>query len=286
MTTSSASSQSGKVWFITGVSSGFGKLLAEYLVTLGANVVATARKPETLKELVDSAPEQVQALKLDVTRPEEVDAAVKEAIARWGRIDVLVNNAGYGLTAAVEEATPEEYRTLFETNVFGLIHTTQAFLPQFRKQRHGNIVMLSSIAGLVPSAGWGFYNASKFAVEGLSEALAGEMKPLGVSVTVIEPGPFRTEFLGTSGRLAQHSIADYSETAHKMREYMEKQNGRQPGDPQKAVEAIVAAVEAEQPPLHLLLGKLAYDRYEARTKRFQDEVELWKETTLGADFPA
>jgi len=174
---------------------------------------------------------------------------------------------------------------MFETNVFGLIRLTKALLPQFRERRSGHIVNLSSIGGLVGLPGWSMYNATKFAVEGLSEALALELAPLGVHVTIVEPGPFRTEFLGTSGVKSFNEIADYRETAGKTREYFDLQNGKQPGDPQKAVEAIVAAVSAPKPPLHLLLGKLALERFRGKMRSFEAEAAEWEATTLGADFP-
>ncbi len=286
MTNSSATSQAGKVWFITGASSGFGRLLADYLLSLGANVVATARRPDTLNDLTVKYAATSQILSLDVTKPAQVDKAVNDALARFGHVDVLVNNAGYGLTGAVEEVAAEEYMPMFDTNVFGLITMTKALLPQFRARRAGNIVNLSSIGGLIGLPGWGLYNATKFAVEGLSEALAAELEPLGIHVTIIEPGPFRTEFLGTSGKKAGDQIADYQQTAGKTREYFEQQNGKQPGDPQKAVEAIVAAVSAPKPPHHLLLGKLALDRFRGKIKAFDAEISEWEPTTLGADFPA
>lgn len=276
--------QRGKVWFITGTSSGFGKLLAEYLVTLGANVVATARDVSKLKELEESAPAQVQRLTLDVTSNSSVEGAVQDALARWGHIDVLVNNAGYGLTGAFEEVTHDEAMPMFETNLFGVIRMTKALLPHFRERRRGHILMLSSIGGLTGLPGWGYYNATKFAVEGMSEALALEVKPLGVSVTIVEPGPFRTEFLGTSGKKAKLVIPDYAGTAGKTREYFDKANGTQAGDPQKAVEAMVAAVSAANPPLHLPLGKLALDRYQDKVKKFQADIDAWKDTITGADF--
>jgi short-subunit dehydrogenase len=174
---------------------------------------------------------------------------------------------------------------MFETNVFGLIALTKAFLPQFRARRSGNIVNLSSIGGLIGLPGWSMYNATKFAVEGLSEALGAELEPLGIHVTLIEPGPFRTEFLGSSGVKSGQQIDDYAQTAGKTREYFESQNGKQPGDPQKAVEAIVAAVSAPKPPRHLLLGKLALERFRGKAKSFEAEVAEWEPTTLGADFP-
>jgi NAD(P)-dependent dehydrogenase (short-subunit alcohol dehydrogenase family) len=286
MTNSPASSQAGKVWFITGASSGFGRLLAEHLLALGANVVATARRPDTLNDFTLRYAATSQVLALDVTKPAQVDAAVKDALARFGHVDVLVNNAGYGVTGALEEVAENEYMPMFETNVFGLIRLTKALLPQFRARRSGNIVNLSSIGGLIGLPGWSMYNATKFAVEGLSEALGAELDPLGIHVTIIEPGPFRTEFLGTSGKKAGDLISDYAQTAGKTREYFEQQNGKQPGDPQKAIEAIVAVVNSPKPPRHLLLGKLAYDRFQGKMQSFSAEIEAWKDTTLGADFPA
>jgi short-subunit dehydrogenase len=260
-------------------------LLAEYLCTLGATVIATARHVGQLAELTTRYPDNVIILPLDVTKPDSIQRAVAEALAHAGHVDVLVNNAGYGVTGAIEEVAEREYRPMFETNVFGLIHLTQALLPQFRERRSGNIVNLSSIGGLIGSPGWGFYNATKFAVEGFSEALAGELEPLGVHVTVVEPGPFRTDFLGRSGVQARQIIPDYAQTAGKSREYFQTQSGKQAGDPQRAVEAMVAAVSAPEPPKHLLLGKLALKRFRARLEQWTKELDAWEETTAGADFP-
>ena len=278
-------SQQGKVWFITGASTGFGRLLSEHVVSLGGNVVATARRPEALSDLEQRHPAQVQVQKLDVTDSAQIEGAVQDALARFGHVDVLVNNAGYGLTGAFEEVNDEELKRLFDTNVFGLIHVTKALLPHLRDQRAGHIVNLSSVGGLVGLAGWSMYNATKFAVEGMSEALATELEPLGISVTIIEPGPFRTDFLGRSGVEAKQTIADYQATAGKTREYFRTQAGKQAGDPQRAVEAIVAAVSAPKPPRHLLLGKLALARFRQKMEEFQKEAAAWEETTLGADFP-
>jgi len=285
MSTSANNSQSGKVWFITGASTGFGRLLAEYLFTLGANVVATARNTDTLSEFTTKHPANSLVLQLDVTKPESIAKAHDDALAHFGRVDVLVNNAGYGLTGAIEEVTDEEFMPMFDTNVLGLIHVTKAFLPDFRKQRSGNIVNISSIAGLVGSPGWGYYNATKFAVEGISDALTVEMEPFGVHVTVIQPGPFRTDFLGRSGKEAAIQISDYAQTAGKTREYFHTQAGKQAGDPQKAVEAIVAAVSAPTPPKHLLLGKFALNRFRGKLDAMQKEIAEWESTTIGADFP-
>ncbi len=281
----STTTQAGKVWFITGTSSGFGRLLSESLLSLGAQVVATARKPAVLADLAEKYPASVQVLELDVTKPAQIDAAVKDALTRFGRIDVLVNNAGYGLAGGVEEAMESEFMPMFETNVFGLIRVTRAVLPQLRKQRSGHILNISSMAGLVGGAGWGFYNASKFAVEGFSEALAAEVAPLGIKVTIIEPGPFRTDFLGRSGVEAALRIPDYDATVGKTREYFNDQAGKQRGDPARAVEAMIAVVESAKPPLHLLLGKLALDRLRGKLDLWDKEIAAWESTTLGADFP-
>lgn len=275
-----------KVWFITGTSTGFGREMAEQLLANGDIVVATARKVEQVADLAAKFPDTALALPLDVTDPVAIDFAVAAAISKFGRVDVLVNNAGYGICGGVEETTEAEFMPVFETNVFGLIRLTRAFLPYLRKQRSGNIVNLSSIAGLIGGAGWGYYNASKFAVNGFSEALAAEMAPLGVHVTIVEPGPFRTDFLSRSGVKATNSIADYDSTVGKTREYFRDQTGKQLGDPVKAVKAIIAAVEAPAPPRHLILGSLAFNRMTARLDLWQQEMAACRETALGADFDA
>jgi NAD(P)-dependent dehydrogenase (short-subunit alcohol dehydrogenase family) len=273
-----------RVWFITGASTGFGRLLAERLLRDGHKVVATARKPEQIANLGYQYKDRCLVQPLDVTEESEIDAAIDAAIEKFGRIDVLVNNAGYGLAGAIEEATESEYMPVFETNVFGLIRVTRALLPHLRAQRSGHIVNLSSISGLIGSPGWGYYNASKFAVEGFSEALAAELAPLGIHVTIVEPGPFRTDFLGRSGVEAEQRIADYDETAGKTRQYFHDQAGKQPGDPAKAVAAIIAAVEASNPPQHLVLGKIAFTRMSARLDAWKQELDTWKNTSIGADF--
>jgi NAD(P)-dependent dehydrogenase (short-subunit alcohol dehydrogenase family) len=273
-----------KVWLVTGASTGFGRELVEYLLTHGARVVATARKIEALKDLGAQYPERVLVAAMDVTDQKQVEAAVSAAVQRFGRIDVLVNNAGYGMVGAVEESAEEEFRPMFETNVFGLIRVTQAVLPQMRGQGSGHIVNLSSIGGLVATPGFGLYNATKFAVEGLSEALAQEVKPLGISVTIVEPGPFRTKFLGKAGGEAKRKIPAYGQTAGKMRAYFTEQDGKQPGDPLKAVEAMVKAVEAEHPPLHLLLGASTLPRVKAKIEALQKDLAAWEATTVGADY--
>ena len=273
-----------KVWLVTGASTGFGRELVEYLLTQGARVIATARKVAALAELGTRYPERVLVAAMDVTDQKQVEAVVDSAVKWFGRIDVLVNNAGYGMVGAVEESGEEEFRPMFETNVFGLIRVTQAVLPQMREQGSGHIVNLSSIGGLVATPGFGLYNATKFAVEGLSEALAQEVKPLGISVTIVEPGPFRTKFLGKAGGEAKRKIPAYDQTAGKMRAYYTERDGKQPGDPLKAAQAIVKAVEAENPPLHLLLGASTLPRVKGKIEALEKDLAEWEATTVGADY--
>jgi NAD(P)-dependent dehydrogenase (short-subunit alcohol dehydrogenase family) len=291
--TNSTNSHADKVWFITGASTGFGRLLAEEVLKAGGRVIATARKPEQIADLVQQYPETARAFALDVTKPAQIEAVAKDAIAAFGRgseersggIDVLVNNAGYGIAGGIEEADEQEFLPVFETDVLGLIRVTRAFLPQFRQQRSGHIVNLSSVAGLVGGAGWGYYNASKFAVEGFSEALAQELAPLGVHVTIIEPGPFRTDFLGRSAAVIKREIPEYAATAGTARGYVSGQAGKQRGDPLKAVHAIMDVVESPNPPLHLILGAQAYNRFKDKLQRWQQEMAKYESVTLGADYP-
>jgi NAD(P)-dependent dehydrogenase (short-subunit alcohol dehydrogenase family) len=281
MTDSTAS----RVWFITGSSTGFGHLLAKELLRRGERVIATARNVSQLEDLTGQYPDRVRAFTLDVTKPEQIESVARQAIAAFGHVDVVVNNAGYGVTGAIEEVSEKEFDPMFQTNIYGLIRTTKAFLPHLRERRSGHIFNLSSIAGLVGSPGWGLYATTKFAVEGFSEALAGELKPLGVHVTIVEPGPFRTDFLGRSGKLAAKELPEYTETAGKAREYFKSQSGKQQGDPQKAVEAIIAVADSPQPPVHLLLGKNALQRLREKLAIRQKEIADWESVTVGADFP-
>jgi NAD(P)-dependent dehydrogenase (short-subunit alcohol dehydrogenase family) len=282
--TDSASSSS-RVWFITGCSSGFGLLLAHELLRRGERVIATARDASKLDDLMTLYPDNARTLKLDVTKPAEIESVAKLAVTAFGHVDVLVNNAGYGVTGAIEEVSENEFEHMFQTNIYGLVRTTRAFLPHFRERRSGHIFNLSSIGGLIGGPGWGFYNTTKFAVEGFSEALAAEMKPLGVHVTVIEPGPFRTDFLGRSGKLAAKELPEYAQTAGKSREYFRAQAGKQPGDPQKAVEAIITVADSPEPPVHLILGKIALTRFRDKLAQWQKEIAAWEPVTTGADFP-
>jgi NAD(P)-dependent dehydrogenase (short-subunit alcohol dehydrogenase family) len=276
---------SPRTWFITGASTGFGRLLAEELLKRGEKVAATARNIAQVQDLEQKYPGKARAFALDVTQPAQIEAAAQQAIAAFGHIDVLVNNAGYGVSGAIEEVSEDEFDPMFQTNVYGLIRTTRAFLPHFRQRRSGHIVNFSSIAGLAGGAGWGFYNTTKFAVEGFSEALAAEMKSLGVRVTIVEPGPFRTDFLGRSGKLAKLELPEYAQTAGKAREYLITQSGKQPGDPQKAIEAVIAVVDSPEPPLHLILGKIALKRFRAKLADLEKDMAAWEAVTNGADFP-
>jgi NAD(P)-dependent dehydrogenase (short-subunit alcohol dehydrogenase family) len=274
-----------RVWFITGASTGFGRLLAEEVLKRGERVIATAREITKVHDLAHNYPYKAHAFCLDVTRPAEISAVAKKAIKYFGQIDVLVNNAGYGVNGAIEEVSEDEFEPMFQTNVYGVIRTTRAFLPHFRQRRSGHIINFSSIGGLIGAAGWGYYNATKFAVEGFSEALAAELKPLGIHVTAIEPGPFRTDFLGRSGKLAKLELPEYTETAGKAREYLKTQSGKQPGDPQRAVEAVMEVVHSPNPPVHLILGKIALTRFRDKMTRWQEEIAAWEKVTNGADFP-
>lgn len=276
--------KSSRVWFITGSSTGFGRLLAEELLERGERVIATARDISKVADLAQKYPDTSRAFSLDVTKRAQIKTVARKAIKSFGQVDVLVNNAGYGVNGAIEEVSEEEFEPMFQTNIYGVIRTTRAFLPHFRERRRGHILNLSSIGGLIGSAGWGFYNTTKFAVEGFSEALAAEMKPLGVHVTVIEPGPFRTDFLGRSGKLAERELPEYIETAGKARDYLRTQSGKQPGDPQKAVESLITVVDSPNPPLHLILGKIALTRFRDKLSEWQKEIATWEAITEGADF--
>lgn len=280
------SSQKPLVWFITGTSQGFGRELVRAALQRGDSVIATSRHPQKVAAAFPEASDRLSAVSLDLRHAEQITTVVDQAIARFGRIDILVNNAGYGLTGAVEEAGDKEIIGVYETNVFGLLRVTRAVLPHLRKQRSGHIVNLSSIGGLVGLPGWGIYNSTKFAVEGLSEALAVEVAPLGIGVTIVEPGPFRTDFLGGSMAATVKVVPDYAETAGQTRAATVQRHGKQPGDPARAADAIVKAVISPKPPLHLLLGRFAYERFNAKLDVLKSEMETWRSTTLETDFTA
>ncbi|MDE2395397.1 MAG: SDR family NAD(P)-dependent oxidoreductase [Burkholderiales bacterium] len=273
------------VWMITGCSTGFGRELAREVLARGWRAVVTARDPARVADLVALAPERALALRLDVSDPAEVAAAVEAAQRRFGRIDALVNNAGYGYLAAIEEGEDEAVRAMFETNVFGLVEATKAVLPGMRAQRSGLIVNVSSIGGLTAFAATGYYHATKFAVEGLSESLALEVRPLGIDVMIVEPGPFRTNWAGPSIQESALRIDDYAATAGARRSQTHARSGNQAGDPQRGARAIVDAALAERPPLHLLLGGLAVDAARAKIEALRADIDAWETTSRGADFP-
>jgi NAD(P)-dependent dehydrogenase (short-subunit alcohol dehydrogenase family) len=270
---------------ITGASQGFGQELVRAALQRGDSVVATSRNPHKVVAAFKESSDRLLAVSMDLRDPAQIASAVKSALARFGRIDVLVNNAGHGLLGAVEEASDAEIASVFETNVFGLLRVTDAVLPHFREQRGGHVVNLSSIGGLIGLPGFGIYNSTKFAVEGLSEALAKEVAPLGIRVTIVEPGPFRTNFLGDSLALARKTLSDYDQTSGRTRAAATERNGNQPGDPVRAAEAIIKAVTSENPPLHLLLGKFAYESATAKLDNLRKEFETWRDVTLSSDFP-
>jgi NAD(P)-dependent dehydrogenase (short-subunit alcohol dehydrogenase family) len=273
------------VWFITGCSSGFGREIAKLILARGGRAVVTARDPDQLSALVAGHGDRALPLRLDVTDTATIRQAVAEAEARFGRIDVLVNTAGYGYLAAIEEGEEAGIRAQFETNVFGLVAVIQQVLPGMRARRRGHIVNFSSLGGLVAFAATGYYHATKFAVEALSESLWHETSPLGIGVTIVEPGAFRTDWAGRSMVESPTVIADYAETAGRRRQQTRAVSGHQPGDPVRGAAAVIAAVEAAEPPLRLLLGgpalKIAYARLDALRANF----DSWRDTTLSADYP-
>jgi NAD(P)-dependent dehydrogenase (short-subunit alcohol dehydrogenase family) len=274
------------VWLITGCSTGFGRELARTVLDRGYRAVVTARNVDAVRDLAEGREGQALALALDVTDAEQAEHVVRAAEAEFGRIDVLVNNAGIGYFGAIEESDETEVRRMFEVNVFGLARMIHVVLPGMRARRSGHVVNIASIGGLRAFPAVGYYNATKFAVVGLSEALALEVEPLGIKVTIVEPSGFRTDWAGRSANEAPNEIADYAETAGKNRRSIRNASGRQPGDPVRAAEAIVKAVESPTPPLHLLLGRAALKGANWKLDLLRREFDAWEETTVGADFPA
>ena len=271
------------VWFITGCSTGFGRELATQALARGFRTVVTARKPEAVQSLAANGDALV--LKLDVTDQDQVAAAIKAAEEKFGGIDVLVNNAGIGYFAAIEEGEDKEVRRMFEINVFGMSRMIKAVLPGMRQRRKGFIVNLSSIGGLCGFPALGFYNATKFAVEGLSEALRQEVDPLGIKVIIVEPSGFRTDWAGRSANESKQQIADYAKTAGKVRGALRADSGKQPGDPVRAAQAIITAVESPKPPRHLLLGNDSYEGAMAKLEELRKDFSAVEAIARGADFP-
>lgn len=273
------------VWFITGCSTGFGRELASHLLQEGYRVVVTARRLEQVEEWAARYPLQALALALDVSEADQVKAAVSAAEAHFGQIDVLVNNAGIGYFGALEESDEAEVRRMFEINVWGLAAMTRAVLPGMRKRRAGSIVNLSSVGGLVALPALSFYNASKFAVEALSESLAQEVAPLGIRVLLIEPGPFRTDWAGRSAGQRATVLDDYAATAGARLDTIRGYSGQQPGDPKRAAVAIVNTVEAPTAPLRLLLGEAAVNSARNKLRKVLDDIDTWEAVSIATDFP-
>ena len=273
------------VWFITGCSTGFGRELAKYLLENDYRVVVTARNVEKVQDLVEINKENALALALDVTDKTQVTESVAQAEEYFGKIDVLVNNAGFGYFGAIEESDEAEVRAMFEANFWGLAEMTRAVLPKMREEKSGTIVNISSIGGFVGFPSVGYYNATKFAVNGFSEALQKEVAPLGIDVIIVEPSGFRTDWAGRSANDATNTIADYAETAGANQAAIRSYSGNQPGDPVRAAKAIVQAVESENPPTTLLLGRAALKNARLKIENLTTELDTWAETSEGADFP-
>ncbi len=274
-----------KTWFVTGTSQGLGLVLVQELLSQGYNVVATARNVAKLKTAVSATDDNFLPLQMNVISEESVTKAVGLAIKKFGTIDVLVNNAGYGLIGGIEESSHQEVKANFDVNVFGLLHVTRAILPFMRDAKLGHIFNISSVFGLIAGAGWGIYCGTKFALEGLSEALAQEIKPFGIKVTIIEPGYFRTNFLaGGSIAVAARPIAAYHEIEETKRQHSEDIPGNQPGDPQKAAEVIIRTAQLSEPPLRLLLGSDAYQFANYKVQMLTEGIETNKAVTLSTDF--
>ena len=279
------SNNNEKVWFITGCSTGFGRELAKQLLENGSRVAVTARDAGKVQDLVEINPENALALALDVTDAAQVTESIAAAEKHFGRIDVLVNNAGFGYFGSIEESDEREVRAMFEANFWGLSAMTRGVLPKMRERRSGFIVNVSSIGGSVAFPAVGYYNATKFAVNGFSEALQKEVSPLGISVIIVQPSGFRTDWAGRSANEAESTIPDYAETAGKNQSNIRGYSGNQPGDPVRAAKAIIAAVEAENPPHHLLLGQGALKGGRAKLDELKADYDAWAETSEGADFP-
>lgn len=274
-----------KVWFITGCSTGFGRHIAKQAIEAGYKVVVTARKVEQIQDLVSGNEVNTLALPLDVTNNEQITNAITQTIEKFGRIDVLVNNAGIGYFSSVEESVEEETRRMFEINFWGLMHMTDAVLPHMRAQKSGHIINFSSIGGLTSFPTLGYYHATKYAVEGISESLAKELTPFNIAVTLIEPSGFRTDWGGRSSIKTDTQIPEFKESVvGQMLKGVQLNSGHESGDPVKAAAAVIKVVESAKPPLRLLLGKAAYQAATHKFTNMLSDMEEWKEITFNADF--
>ena len=275
---------SSRVWLITGCSSGLGHALATRALARGQRVIATAREPAALGALAAAHPETCRTLALDVTDGAQVQSAVAEAAAIFGRLDVVVNNAGYGVIGAFEELGEEQIARNFATNFFGALAVIRAALPVLRAQGSGHFVNISAAAVIANYAGFSIYGAGKWALEGVSESLAVELKPLGIKVTIVQPGPFRTDFIGRSLEHAASRLADYDRTSGKFLRFLETMDGQQPGDPARAADAVLTAVASPAPPLRLVLGKYAHGKMRRKLADAEKELAAWEPTGRPTDF--
>jgi NAD(P)-dependent dehydrogenase (short-subunit alcohol dehydrogenase family) len=272
-----------KIWMITGASRGFGAEIAKAVLAAGDKLIATARKVSTLEYLGKDS--NVLAVALDVTDEPQAKNAVDAGLKQFSRIDVLVNNAGYGLLGAVEESSAKEVEDIYRTNVFGLLNVTRAVLPWMRKQKSGHIINISSIGGYSSYPGWGIYSSTKFAVEGITESLHGELAPFGIHATVVEPGFFRTDFLDSSSLIkTADMIGDYADTVGKMRDFAEGHNHQQPGSPSKLAQAILQLAKTAEPPLRLPLGTDTLKRIADKNAFVERETETWRSISESTDF--
>ena len=273
-----------KTWFITGASRGLGVEIAKAALAAGHNVVATGRKRASINSVLGSDTEQLLSVELDVANETQAKAAVEAAIRRFGAIDVLVNNAGFGYMGFFEDSTTEDARAQMDTNLFGVLHVTRAALPYMRKAGHGRIFNVSSVGGMLGAELGSLYCATKFAVEGFSECLAKEVAPFGLFVTIVQPGPFRTDFLtADSARYAKTGISDYDERRSQLMASTEQRNGSQPGDPSKLAQAMVQLSEAPRPPLRFLAGAIAVNAASAKLASWTAEVATWRDLSIGTD---
>jgi NAD(P)-dependent dehydrogenase (short-subunit alcohol dehydrogenase family) len=276
-----------KTWLITGTSSGFGKELTLAVLENGDHVVATARRPDQLDDVVDKYGERVRAVGLDVTNPAAARNAVKMTIEAFETLDVVVNNAGYAVSGSLEETPDESFRAQIETNLFGVVNVTKAALPVLRRQRRGHVIQFSSIGGRVGGTpGLGAYQTAKFGVEGYSTVLANEVKPFGVKVTVVEPGGFRTNWAAGAASTASMIGEDYQPSVGAMLRYFEQYNGNEPGDPARAAKALIDVADSDDPPLRLLLGSDALKLASQDEQTRRDETAKWEHVTLSTDYPA
>jgi len=280
------SSEQHRVWFVTGASSGFGRALSRAVLESGERLVATARDPETIRTLVEPHAQRAIALRLDVTDADAARAAVAQAVARFGRLDVVFNNAGYGHVGAVEELTDEEWRRQLDVNLRGVINVTRAALPVMRKQRSGHFVQMASLNAVEPLPGGAYYTASKFGIKGFSEAMAAEVAPLGIKVTIVEPGPFRTRFLAPESAQWAKPTPDYTPSVGKSRAMLHKMDGKQAGDPARAAQAIMKVVRAKKAPLRLPLGRMAFEQIRKTLRAQLEELEAAAAIGEPTDFPA